>query len=133
MTSKSKVGGRRDKHPPSPDAANKKARKAERVAKGKYQTKLKGAQSRDAQDTMRRLLDDWGVAQKYVVLAPLHSTYIHRRSHRRWLMSYGPNSSDLFWRAGDYGDKILRGMKPADIPVEQPTKFDLVVNLRSPV
>jgi putative ABC transport system substrate-binding protein len=45
------------------------------------------------------------------------------------LMSYGPNSSDLFRRAGDYVDKILRGMKPADIPVEQPTKFDLVVNL----
>jgi hypothetical protein len=42
MTSKSKVGGRRDKHPPSPDAANKKAKKAERVAKGKYQTKLRG-------------------------------------------------------------------------------------------
>jgi hypothetical protein len=58
MTSKSKIGGRRDKHPPSPDAANKKARKAGRVAKGKYQTKLQGAQSRDAQDKMRRLLDD---------------------------------------------------------------------------
>jgi len=58
MTSKSKVGARRDKHPPSPDAASKKARKAERVAKGKYQTKLQGAQSRDAQDKMRRLLDD---------------------------------------------------------------------------
>jgi hypothetical protein len=58
MTSKSKVGGRRDKHPPSPDAANKKAKKAERAAKGKYQTKLQGAQRRDAQDKMRRLSDD---------------------------------------------------------------------------
>jgi len=45
------------------------------------------------------------------------------------LMSYGPNFPDLFRRAGDYVDKILRGTKPADIPVEQPTKFDLVINL----
>jgi hypothetical protein len=58
MTSKSKAGGRRDKHPPSPDAANKKAKKAERIAKGTYQTKLQGARRRDAQDKMRRLSDD---------------------------------------------------------------------------
>ena len=45
------------------------------------------------------------------------------------LMSYGANLTDLFRRSGDYVDKILRGMKPADIPVEQPTKFDLVINL----
>ena len=44
-------------------------------------------------------------------------------------MSYGANTSDLFRRAGDFVDKILRGAKPADIPVEQPTKFDFVVNL----
>jgi putative tryptophan/tyrosine transport system substrate-binding protein len=45
------------------------------------------------------------------------------------LISYGPNFMDLFRRAGDYVDKILRGSKPADLPVEQPTKFELVVNL----
>jgi putative tryptophan/tyrosine transport system substrate-binding protein len=45
------------------------------------------------------------------------------------LMSYGPNFPDLFRRAADYVDKVLRGTKPADIPVEQPTKFDLVINL----
>jgi putative ABC transport system substrate-binding protein len=45
------------------------------------------------------------------------------------LISCGPNYPDLFRRAADYVDKILRGTKPGDIPVEQPTKFDLVVNL----
>ena len=45
------------------------------------------------------------------------------------LMSYGPNFPDLFRRAADYVDKILRGSKPAEIPVEQPTNFDLVINL----
>jgi putative tryptophan/tyrosine transport system substrate-binding protein len=45
------------------------------------------------------------------------------------LMSFGPNLPDLYRRAAEFVDKILRGMKPGDIPVEQPTKFDLVINL----
>jgi putative ABC transport system substrate-binding protein len=45
------------------------------------------------------------------------------------LISYGPNFTDLFRRAADYVDKILRGTKPANLPVEQPLKFALVVNL----
>ena len=44
------------------------------------------------------------------------------------LMSYGANFLDHFRRAGDYVDKILRGVKPAEIPVEQPVKFDLVID-----
>jgi putative tryptophan/tyrosine transport system substrate-binding protein len=47
------------------------------------------------------------------------------------LMSYGPNFLTLYRRAADFVDKILRGAKPADIPVEQPTRFDLIINLKT--
>jgi putative ABC transport system substrate-binding protein len=47
------------------------------------------------------------------------------------LISFGPNYEDLFRRAADFVGKILRGSSPADIPVEQPTKFELVLNLKT--
>jgi putative ABC transport system substrate-binding protein len=47
------------------------------------------------------------------------------------LMSYGPSFTDLFRRAGDFVDKILRGASPGNLPVEQPVKFELVINLKT--
>jgi ABC-type uncharacterized transport system substrate-binding protein len=51
--------------------------------------------------------------------------------HAGCLIAYGPNLSELWYRAGVFAGKLLKGAKPADLPVEQPTKFELVINLKT--
>ncbi len=52
-------------------------------------------------------------------------------SRARGLIAYGPGFPDLFRRAADYVDRILRGARPGDLPIEQPTKYQLVLNLKT--
>ena len=68
------------------------------------------------------------LAAKYRLPAMYHQSVI---VHAGGLMSYGPNYPDMWRRAATYVDKILKGAKPADLPVEQPMRFELVVNLKT--
>jgi putative ABC transport system substrate-binding protein len=61
----------------------------------------------------------------------LPASYLFRQFASGGLIVYGPDLADLFRRAGGYVDKILKGTKPADLPVEQPTKFELVINMKT--
>jgi putative ABC transport system substrate-binding protein len=76
--------------------------------------------------TERRRLVDLAAKHRLPAVYPLRD-YVDAGG----LMSYGPNLADLFRRTATYVDKILKGAKPADLPVEQPTKFELVINLKT--
>ena len=74
-------------------------------------------------------------ASRVTALAAKHrlpASYLSRYFVTRGgLISYGPDFADLYFRAGGYVDKILKGAKPSDLPVEQPTKFQLVINMKT--
>jgi putative ABC transport system substrate-binding protein len=74
----------------------------------------------------RTQIADLSVKNRLPVIFP-QSEYVEDGG----LMSYAPNYADLFRRAATYVDKILKGARPADLPVEQPTKFEFIINLKA--
>jgi putative ABC transport system substrate-binding protein len=73
-------------------------------------------------------------APRVTALAANHhlpAIYLFRQFATGGLIVYGPDLADLFRRSGSYVDKVLKGTKPSDLPVEQPTKFELVINMKT--
>jgi hypothetical protein len=104
-------------------------------ASGGYCTRLRGAHS-SCGGTLRRGQRSRPRHASRIIALALSArlpTILGNRDYVQagGLLSYGPNFPDLFRRAAEMVDKILHGTKPADIPVEQPTKFDLVLNLKT--
>jgi putative ABC transport system substrate-binding protein len=78
------------------------------------------------------LVSQRGRIAQFTIENRLPSTYTYREhAEAGGLIAYTPNYHDLFWRAASYVDKILKGTKPGELPIEQPMKFDLVLNLKT--
>ncbi len=134
-----------------PEGARKDRVKAAEVTARALGVRLHFVEARSPEDFDRAFADMARVQAGAVYIAVTPMFDIHRRrlvdlatknrlptvySFRGWaedggLMSYGPDLPDLFRRAATYVDKILKGAKPADLPIEQPTKFELVINLKT--
>jgi putative ABC transport system substrate-binding protein len=134
-----------------PDSAKKERLKAADVAARALGVRLHIVETRGAEDFDRAFSD---MTRAHVDALTVPATQVFNLERRRLvnlaakhrlpavypnrdfvdaggLMSYGPNLADMARRAATYVDKILKGAKPADLPVEQPTKFELVINLKT--
>ena len=91
------------------------------------------AQRADAMVIFGDLLTVFQAPQVVALAAKYHlpAIYFFRQFAKGGLVVYGPELPDIFRRAGGYVDKILKGTKPSDLPVEQPTKFELVINMKT--
>jgi putative ABC transport system substrate-binding protein len=93
--------------------------------------------TKDRPDAFMVLADTFLVSQRsriaqFAIENKLPSAYTYREHiEAGGLIAYTPNYHDLFRRAATYVDKILKGTKPGELPIEQPTKFDLVINLKT--